>query len=228
MEQVLDLEDLGIVGDGLDHAELRPGPQLELEDGQRTLVLRIHPLWRHADLIGQTLEAYVMVILLHRDATGQPLGIGRGRELDGRLVEHLRAIQLVHGVADDDFLDRRLILLRLLGQIGGGFYFRDLHFRCRRVGHVALRMIVSRLLKNTVRADPSTPGAALRSGRTGLEVAERCFSTGSYKIGSLLNDSRSVARSTNCSRISMSIAASRDSEVNSASGAVTIRATGRG
>src|SRR5258708_18426490 len=43
----------------------------------------------------------MMAVFLHRHAAGQPLGVGRRRIGDGRLVEHLRAVELVDGVADD-------------------------------------------------------------------------------------------------------------------------------
>ena len=158
VQQVFDLQDLGVVGDGLDHAELRPGLQLELEDRQRLLVLRVHPLRRDADLVGQALEAHVVMVLLHRDAAGQPLRVRRGRQLDRGLVEHLRAVQLVDRVADHDLLHGSLVLLRLLRELGDGFDFE---------------------------------GRCLGSSRCSSRAQRR---------GSVLKASRSVARSTNCSR----------------------------
>src|SRR5258708_10329134 len=44
-----------------------------------------------------------MAVFFHRHTAGQPFGIGRRRIGDGRLVEHLRAIELVDGVADHQF-----------------------------------------------------------------------------------------------------------------------------
>src|SRR5262245_50743781 len=95
VKQILHLQDFGIVRDGFDHAELRPGLELEAENRQRALVLRIHTLRRDADLVRQRLEADVMMILLHRDPAGEPLRIRRGGEPDRRLVEYLCAVQLV-------------------------------------------------------------------------------------------------------------------------------------
>ena len=50
-------------------------------------------------------------VLLHRHAAGQPLGVGRRRIGDRRLVEHLRAVELVDGVADHQLGDGLAIFL---------------------------------------------------------------------------------------------------------------------
>jgi hypothetical protein len=133
VEQILHLEDLGVIGDGLDHAELRPGLELELEDRQRPLHLGVHLLGRNADLVRQGLEAHVVMVLLHGHAAGQPFGVGRGGEMDGRLVEHLRSVQLVDRVADHDLVHGALIFLRLLGELGDRLHFQGCSCRHREL-----------------------------------------------------------------------------------------------
>ena len=75
----------------------------KLEDRQRLLAgAGHHALLGNADLRAELLEAHVMAVFLHRDPAGQPLGVGGGRVGDGGLVEHLRAVELVDGVADHE------------------------------------------------------------------------------------------------------------------------------
>ena len=154
VKQILDLQDFRVIGDGLDHAELRPGLQFELEDRQRSLHARVHALGRDADLLGEVAKAHMMVILLHRDPAGKPFRVRRRRQRDRRFVEHLGAIKFVDGVADDDFLDRLAIVFGLRSELGCA-----LDFEC---------------------------GDGRHDGSLG------------QSSGSVLNRSRSVARSVRC------------------------------
>ena len=121
VQQVLDLQDLGQVGQKLDGDELLPGLERELEDRQRPLAgARDHALLGNAHLHAELLEAHVMAVLLHGDAAGQPLGVGRRRVGDGGLVEHLRAVELVHGMADHQLGDGLAILFRSALQLFDG------------------------------------------------------------------------------------------------------------
>ncbi len=74
---------------------------------------RRHLLLGNVELAAQVAEAHVMAVFLHRDAAGEPLGIGRRRKGDGGLVEDLRAVKLVDGVAAHDLANGGLVLGRL-------------------------------------------------------------------------------------------------------------------
>ena len=123
VQQIFHLQDFGIVRDRLDHAELRPGLELEIEYGQRLLYFRVEHFGSNADFLRQPPEPNMVMVLLHCHPAGQPLGVRRRRQRNGGLVEHLRAVKLVDRVADDDLLHRCAVFLRLVHQFGCGLHF---------------------------------------------------------------------------------------------------------
>ena len=112
--KVFDLKDFRQIAQHLDDAELLPGLEVEIHDGQRTFLglLRQHAILGDTHLAAQLEEAVVMAVFLHHDPAGQPLGVGRGRERDRRLVIDARAVELVDRVADHDLAAALPVLLR--------------------------------------------------------------------------------------------------------------------
>jgi aminomethyltransferase len=147
------------------------------------VVARVHFRGRDADLVGEFLEAHVVVVLLHRYPAGQPFRVRRRRELDGGLVEHLGAVQLVHRMADDDLPDSSLVFLGLLRKFGRGFH-----------------------------------------GKGGGSGHGRVFQT----MGSVLKNSRSVARLVSPAASSPLMACASSDSSHAAPADMSVRATGRG
>src|SRR5207302_1139262 len=71
---------------------------------------------------GSPAASHVMVVLLHCDAAGEPFRVRGRRERDRRLVEYLRAVQLVERVAADDLPHCLLVFGRLVMEIVGSLY----------------------------------------------------------------------------------------------------------
>ena len=133
VQEILHLQDLREIAQHLDDAEVLPALQRHFEDVERALVLGVHLLRLDPDLVGELLEAHVVVVFLHRHAAGEPFRVRRWRELDRRLVEYRRAVKLVERVAAHDLAHRGLVFLGLLaellygldGRIGGHDFLRE-------------------------------------------------------------------------------------------------------